>query len=34
MASTARMAYRTVEDFNENFDWIDDRLPKEEVQID
>jgi len=27
-AGTARMAYRTVEDFNENFEWVDDRLPE------
>lgn len=28
-AGTARMSYRTVEDFNENFEWVDDRLPKQ-----
>lgn len=26
-AGTARMSYRTVEDFNENFEWVGDRLP-------
>jgi hypothetical protein len=27
-AGTARTSYRTVEDFNENFEWADDRLPE------
>ncbi len=27
-AGTARMAYRTVDDFNEHFEWAGDRLPK------
>lgn len=26
-AGTARMSFRTVEDFNETFEWVDDRLP-------
>lgn len=26
-AGTARMAYRTVEDFKANFDWVGERLP-------
>ena len=26
-AGTARMSFRTVEDFNENFEWVGDRLP-------
>jgi hypothetical protein len=27
-AGTARMSYRTVQDFNEHFEWADDRLPE------
>lgn len=27
-AGTARMSYRTVEDFNENFEWVGERQPE------
>lgn len=26
-SGTARMAFRTVEDFNQNFEWVGERLP-------
>ncbi len=27
-AGTARMAFRTVEDFKQNFEWVSERLPE------